>query len=338
MNPVYKILSLAAAVLGLTALTGCDSFIYDDEGDCNPYYKVRFVYDYNMKYADAFPAEVNEVTLYVVDDATGKIVWQKHEAGEQLKSGDYLMDVDVAPGTYSLIAWAGEGHTTHFSVPSVEHYSGLQCTLGRGHNAEGGAEIRNDINRLYHGRIDATEFTDEHGVHIYTVPLVKNTNDINVVLRHLSGEPVDHQRFTFTITDSNGLMDWDNTLLDDEQLTYYAYNVGGGTASLPDDESPARVQTSVSAAIADLTVARLVKGQDARLTVYRDGDVPVLSIPLIETLLLTRSGHYAHMSEQEYLDREDHYSMIFFLDDQDRWIDAYIYINSWKIVINNVGV
>ncbi len=32
---------------------------------------------YNLKKADAFANEVNAVTLYVIDPATGKVVWQK---------------------------------------------------------------------------------------------------------------------------------------------------------------------------------------------------------------------------------------------------------------------
>ena len=56
--------------------------IYDDEGDCDPHYKVKFRYDMNMKFADAFSNEVNAVTLYVVDESTGRIVWQKRESGE----------------------------------------------------------------------------------------------------------------------------------------------------------------------------------------------------------------------------------------------------------------
>ena len=38
---------------------------------------------------------------------------------------------------------------------------------------------------------------------------------------------------------------------------------------------------------------------------------------------------------QEYLDRQDVYDMVFFLDEGDRWLDAYIYINSWKVVLQN---
>ena len=52
------------AVIACTSmLYACDSLIYDDEGDCSVNYRVKFRYDYNMKFADAFAHEVNVVTL-----------------------------------------------------------------------------------------------------------------------------------------------------------------------------------------------------------------------------------------------------------------------------------
>ena len=90
-----KLLAFGLLPAAAVVLTGCDGFIFEDEGDCDPYYKVRFRYDRNLKFADAFAAEVDEVTLYVADAATGRIVWQKHESGNALKQAGYLMDVDV---------------------------------------------------------------------------------------------------------------------------------------------------------------------------------------------------------------------------------------------------
>ena len=69
-------LRLVTPLIALASLTACNGLIYDDEGDCDPYYKVKFVYDTNLKFTDAFAAEVSEVTLYVVDPATGNIVWK----------------------------------------------------------------------------------------------------------------------------------------------------------------------------------------------------------------------------------------------------------------------
>ena len=58
---------MIVAMVMSVALTGCDGMIYDDEGDCAPRYKVRFVFDKNLSFADAFSNEVNSVTLYIID-------------------------------------------------------------------------------------------------------------------------------------------------------------------------------------------------------------------------------------------------------------------------------
>ncbi len=80
-----------------------------------------------------------------------------------------------------------------------------------------------DLGRLYHGCVENVNFTDEQGVHVYDVALTKNTNSVKIVLPASVGEKVDDSDFHFTITDSNGLMDWDNSLLEDERLTYHAW-------------------------------------------------------------------------------------------------------------------
>ena len=57
-----------------------------------------------------------------------------------------------------------------------------------------------------------------------------------------------------------------------------------------------------------------------------------MRIPLIDYLLLIK-GHYGNMGDQEYLDRQDDYSILFFLDHGKNWyIAGGIYINSWAVV------
>lgn len=329
------IMTCLTALLSVS-LASCGGMIYDDQGDCDPHYKVRFRYDMNMKFADAFSNEVLAVTLYVIDEATGRIVWQKSESGEALRAEGYMMDVDVAPGNYTLLAWCGEGAGTHFTIPEADINTGLTCTLARKRHETGYAYSDEDLNRLYHGRLAAADFPDEQGTHIYTVPLTKDTNVVRVVLQHLSGEPVDHTKFDFSITDSNGTLDWDNSILDDEPLTYHAWSVTSGSASIERPEGRAsRVQTDYSAALAELTTSRLVKGQNARLNVKRKDGSDVLSIPLIKTVLLVKGHHNRNMSDQEYLDRQDEYNIVFFLDENDSWINTTIYINSWQVVLQD---
>ena len=238
----------------------------------------------------------------------------------------------------SDLVWCGTTDKGSFSIPETTVGNELTCTLGREHDAGNEAFVAEDLDRLFHGWLPEQTFGETEGTYTYTVPLVKNTNNVRVVLQHLSGEAMDKDRFVFTITDTNGSMDWDNSLRPDEPVTFYAWHTDAGEAglaSLPDGNAHGP-NAVFSAAIAELTVPRLVKEQDPRLTVTdREKERTVFSIPLIDYALLVKGFYNRNMDDQEYLDRQDVYDMVFFLDEGDRWLDTYIYINSWKVVLQN---
>ena len=328
---------LMAAIACASMLYACNSLIYDGEGDCSVNYRVKFRYDYNMKFADAFAHEVNVVTLYLLA-ADGRVVWLRTEQGEALATDGYVMTVDVEPGKYDLLVWCGTTDKGSFSIPETTVGKELTCTLERQHDAGNKAFVTEDLDRLFHGWLPEQTFGETEGTYTYTVPLVKNTNNVRVVLQHLSGEAVDKDKFVFTITGTNGSMDWDNTLLPDEPVTFYAWHTDSGEAGMDSqtEETQTAPRTAFSATIAELTVPRLVKGQEKRLTVTnKETGKTVFSIPLIDYALLVKGFYNRDMGDQEYLDRQDVYDMMFFLDEGDRWLDAYIYINSWKVVLQN---
>ncbi|MCD8312701.1 MAG: FimB/Mfa2 family fimbrial subunit, partial [Bacteroidales bacterium] len=94
-----------------------------------------------------------------------------------------------------------------------------------------------------------------------------------------------------------------------------------------------------SAAVAEFTVARLVEDHDVRLTITNaEKDEVILSIPLIDIVLMVKDFYNQDMSDQEYLDRQDEYSLVFFIDDEGRWVDSYIYINTWRVVLQSAGL
>ncbi len=352
ISDIFKALSRLLPVLAAVSLASCDGMIYDGEGDCDPYYKVRFVYDRNLKYTDAFAAEVDEVTLYIVD-TDGNIVWQKHEAGDELKTGSYLMDVEgIEPGTYSLIAWCGSGHKTDFSIrDDATHHTHLQATLGgrtphdTGWNFAGSA-VRDDFRDLYHGKLMDVEFTDRQGTHIFEVRLTKDTNDVHVVLQHLSGDPVDENKFLFTIEEENGYLDWDNTILSDEPIRYYAHTVTNGYAGMdvPDykgdgegnEGSRAGIVSAISCAVADFQISRITPQKRCIVRIHRRSDHGLVAeIPIADYAIMTK-GKHKKLSDADYLDYRDEYSLVLFLDDNGRWIDSQIYINSWQVILQNV--
>ncbi len=303
-----------------------------------------------MKYADAFAHEVESVTLYVLDE-NGNVVWQRTESGEALASEDYAMTVDIDPGTYDLLAWCGTTDKASFVIPESTTREGLTCTMERERDDAGSAFVRDDLDRLFHGYLEKQTFADTEGVYTITMPLKKDTNNIRVVLAHLStGEDamMTESKFEFTITDTNGAMNWDNELLEDEKITYRAWHIDAGSAEFDnetdDDAETESTRTEAqfyNTVVAELTVPRLMMENKttARLTVRNtETGKTVLSIRLIDALLLFKGFYNRPMSEQEYLDRQDDYPLTFILDDGYRWTDANICINSWRVVYREYGI
>ena len=73
---IWTLLLLAAGTF-----SSCN-VLTEEEQDCTVY--VRFKYDMNMKFADAFQNAVNSVTLYAFDK-NGVLAYQKTEEGDLLK-------------------------------------------------------------------------------------------------------------------------------------------------------------------------------------------------------------------------------------------------------------
>ncbi len=352
MNIQALIRKAAAKVLValtcMSVLPSCNSWVYDDQGDCSVYYRVRFCYDRNLKWADAFANEVSSVHLYAFD-TSGTLVWQKDETIEPAAAG-YSMELDLPAGDYKLLAWCGlrnDGERPEsFSVPEarvgVTRMEQLQCALNRERDLDG-AHSRDHLYRLFHGTLDVNlPENEDGGSYEYTMYLTKNTNHIRVILHHLSGEDVDVNRFNFRIEDENGLMAHDNQLLDDENIIYHPWKLQSGVAGLGKEDSRAII--TVKGAIADLTVGRMMESRrkDMILTVTNDKGERVARIPVIDYALLAKDYYeeeYGHkMTDQEFLDREDDYTMTFFLDENNNWISSEILIHSWHVILNEVEI
>jgi hypothetical protein len=349
--------TLAIGLLTAASLTGC-SLMQDDLADCveaSPeatVYKVRFRYDMNMKFADAFAHEVEAVSLVVLDD-NNQVVWRGNDSGSALAEEEYALTVPVDPGKYRLLAWcttnAQDTYTFDYSNRSMD---GFGCTL----NVTGSRDysVDHDLDALYHGLMDNVEFPDEPGEHVVTMPLTKDTNRFRVVLQHLSGEPIEDDAFSFSIEADNAVLAYDNSVIDGNNVTYLPWHTSSASfeddadaadsdvytdqqaTDAADDDTPA-IQVNVF--IAELTVNRLVMEDNPRLTVTNNKTgKKVFSIPVKDYVLMVKGYENAQMADQEYLDRQDEYNMTFFLDERDRWYDAYIYINSWRVVLQKNAI
>lgn len=337
-----RISAVLSALVAVSGLSSC-GMVYEDEGDCTTYCDVRFVYERNMEFADAFASKVEAVDLFVFD-ADGIFMRRLSERGDALKADGYSMPLDLEPGRYTVLAWCGlDGDLGSYDVPDaqpgVTTLGEMKCRLAD-REKSGDKVTVDEIDNLFHG-MTTFDLPDEEGQHTYTVELTKNTNNVRVVLQNTSGETLNADDFIFTVTDENGLLDYDNSVLDDELLTYRPFYTYEGTAGVGSDDGTV---TEVSAAVAEFTVSRLFKDKDTRtmLTITKaqpeaDGSrKTVLQIPLIDYALLVKGYYNREMDDQEYLDRQDEYSMTFFLDNNGNWLSSSVIINSWRVVLSDV--
>ena len=317
-------------------LTGCDA-IYDDEGDCTVRYHVAFRYTNNILEADAFSNQVKSVTLLVYDKQ-GNLVTSQSEAGEALKRNDYTMTVDVQPGTYDLIAWCGLEDGGSFvlnggATPAL--MSDAKCRLTREYDAEGNAVSNSPITPLFHAINTDVDFPDTWGdTLVCTMNLTKDTNTIRVVLTQYYGGQINPDDFTFSICDDNGYLAYDNSPIADEAITYTEWTKKSmDTDPIPPSDTRATID-NVSSMIAEIDMSRLMADRkDMRLVISVDGrEEPVLSLPLIQLLLYAKGEARSQMSDQRYLDVQDEYNLIFFINDDNGWyMNAGIFINGWHM-------
>ncbi len=338
-------IAAVSAMTLLLSLTSCNGAIYDEEGDCEVIYRLRFRYDMNMKFADAFSHEVKSVHLYAFD-SEDKLVWQTVESGERLAQEGYNIVLPLNPGDYRLMAWCGLDNGESFTVPEIgigDTRDPLHCRLNRTTHPEDGAISTEDLHPLFHGTLDVNLPENlDGGEYVYTMPLTKDTNVFRIVLQHLSGKDINADDFTFKIEDNNGWLHHDNSLRDDENITYHAWSKYSGSAGVDTQNAQAdtRAITDVKVAVAELTVSRLVDrdwsvNSKPMLTIRKveNGEL-VARIPIIDYALLVKGNYNRAMSDQEYLDRQDEYNMTFFLDENSHWLATTIIINSWRVVLN----
>lgn len=340
---------ICVTLVCMSALPSCNSWLYEEEGDCSVYYRLRFRYDRNLKWANAFANEVSSVHLYAFNPS-GTLVWQREEQIDPSTAENYSMLLDLPSGDYRLLAWCGlrnDGEREEsFSVPEARigetRIEQLQCAMNRKRD-ESGAYSDERLYRLFHGTLDVSLPTDEDGgSYDYTMYLTKNTNHVRVILQHLSGEDVDVNQFNFRIEDENGLMAHDNELMEDENITYRPWKTQNGEVGLGKDDTRAIIH--VKGAIADLTVGRMTETHREKmfLTITNRNGETVARIPVIDYALLAKDYYEEEygrtMTDQEFLDREDDYVMTFFLDEDHLWISSYILIHSWRVVVSNVEI
>lgn len=323
--------ALFVASVGL-ACSSCER-IYDDLAPCPHGVSLRFVYDYNMLYANAFPSSVDCLTLYVYDEG-GHYVDTRVVTGPELQDENYRMILDLEEGTYRFVAYGGLAcGKKSFSLlqePAAgSRYADLRTALDLGH-VSAPVPAQRELHDMFWGELTlaAAELYSEG-----TVKMQKNTNNIRIVLQQLNGRPVHVDDFEFTLTDDNSLFGCDNDLIANGTVTYRPWASGQAVAGAADDGEP------VVVAYSEFSTSRLMTKNAPRLVIRLKADGrEIVNIPLNDYLLLLKSDLYARMDAQEFLDRESVWSLVFFLGSDMTWIRTHIKINDWIVRINDADM
>lgn len=307
-------------------------------------YYVKFVFDKNMQFTDGFSQKVNSVDLYVFN-TSGTFITRYHEEGVALKDPNYLMELtDLPAGNYEFIAWCGLANNNgHFTVPAdgqISRNNNVICTMATKADATHPAYQNQNLAPLFHGRkTDAKYVEKTTEKQIETVYLTKNTNNVNITLQHKEGLEFAKDRFVVTMHDANDVMRHDNEMHPDVQTVQYRpYRTVMGNAAIGKAARKTRADAATTVGNfmqVELATARLMKANNPIITVVdTETGKTVFSIPLIKWALQLRSSNYKGMEEQEYLDREDNFNLMLWLDSnkQDGWFGAEIEIKDWHVV------
>ena len=300
-----------SCLLLLLVLFSCTS-IDETLPECRLY--VRFRYDYNMEFSDAFASQVNRVDVFVFDK-DGTFVMKKSEQGETLGGGSYRMPLPLPVGEYRIAAWAGMSDDFEMPEP-VAGKTTLEDLTVRMKREE--SLVHNKaLNPLWYGGVQAVSFTGRQE-QTETVSLIKDTNKFRFILQKSGpGEELDINDCLFEIRADNGYYDWNNDLLDDDMISYRPYHLE---------------KVEDVGIVVEMNTMRLLEHKKVYLTLTRKSDgKELMKIDLIPYLLLTKmEGH--NIPAQEYLDRQSEYAIVFFYNPELlNFLSTKIVINGWTV-------
>jgi len=353
----FKIKKLRVSGIGLSVVLGGLLFVgctlwHDDLPECPTGADVEFVYDYNVQRADMFNAHVGGVTVFVFDKE-GRFIASKEDCNTRnvtpLREQGYRMHLDLPPGEYRLVARAyqcgsacvqnrtGAKFRSDPLRPGDE-MSTLKTKLDR--NAAGQVENKGvPLDTLWQSMGEALLTVRDMEAATIRIALMRLTNELHITLRQLD-EPanIHADDFEVTVTDCNGLLAYDNRLLDDERIVYTPWKTW--TAEFPEagdagssgrgGESEREVEQRT--ANMQLSLSRLVwreADENPAMLVIRNrkSGAVIAEINLPDCLATGRNAfELENYSAQEFLDREYDYSLDFFLRG-DKWVYARLGIS-----------
>lgn len=367
-NNWFKLVCFSA--IALTTMSSC---IKEDMDDCPPAISkvaLQFDYTYNVKQADAFAAEVKNINVYAFDE-NGKFFDSYIESREKFETGHTMEITGLKDGKYTFVCLArdrqvmsrAEDDEMEFSfaslTPGVSTIDDLTVRMGK----DNGEEIKNDkeFAALYTAKTQVdfqrlNQNGNEGTVVTSTLSLMKCTKTYRIVLLPYENDQADFkpENFDVRIEGSAAWLDHNGEKVKNEGITYLPYNMER-RANYDGAYTEVNEEPVDQALIYDLSSSRMFERQSDRravrdgdknnyddkriiITDLRDKDNPIElfnhSLPWF--LALCGEKVNPNWDDQEYLDREDHYVLMFYVSDKrDYNMITKVNVNGWNVNIKD---
>ncbi len=363
-NNWFKLVCFSA--IALTTMSSC---IKEDMDDCPPAISkvaLQFDYTYNVKQADAFAAEVKNINVYAFDE-NGKFFDSYIESREKFETGHTMEITGLKDGKYTFVCLArdrqvmsrAEDDEMEFSfaslTPGVSTIDDLTERMGK----DNGEEIKNDkeFAALYTAKTQVdfqrlNQNGNEGTVVTSTLSLMKCTKTYRIVLLPYENDQADFkpENFDVRIEGSAAWLDHNGEKVKNEGITYLPYNMER-RANYDGAHTEVNEEPVDQALIYDLSSSRMFERQSDRRSV-RDGDkskyddkriiitdlrdkdnpIELFNHSLPWFLALCGEKVNQNWDDQEYLDREDHYVLMFYVSDKrDYNMITKVNVNGWNV-------
>lgn len=367
-NNWFKLVCFSA--IALTTMSSC---IKEDMDDCPPAISkvaLQFDYTYNVKQADAFAAEVKNINVYAFDE-NGKFFDSYIESREKFETGHTMEITGLKDGKYTFVCLArdrqvmsrAEDDEMEFSfaslTPGVSTIDDLTERMGK----DNGEEIKNDkeFAALYTAKTQVdfqrlNQKGNEGTVVTSTLSLMKCTKTYRIVLLPYENDQADFkpENFDVRIEGSAAWLDHNGEKVKNEGITYLPYNMER-RANYDGAHTEVNEEPVDQALIYDLSSSRMFERQNDR-RVVRDGDknnyddkriiitdlrdkdhpIELFNHSLPWFLALCGEKVNQNWDDQEYLDREDHYVLMFYVSDKrDYNMITKVNVNGWNVNIKD---
>lgn len=312
-------------IICIVALFSSCDWVNDDLSDCPTGTWLKISYTYNILNVDAASTQVGDITILAFDK-NDKYVDRLDVDSITLHQGYCMVRLPFPEETYHLLIWGGiSGY--QYQLPNLKAGQTERKSLNISLACDNKNQFNRKLNALFHSSLENITISEEYQV--ITAGLVKNTNYFSCILQDENNLPLRQEDFAFTLESTNGVIDYTNTPVGTTPTCYLPYRQ---ELSLTSEQIPI--------IHARLNTLRIMKGDDTTLSIkHTPSGKTILHLPLTQYLLLSKNypNNIGGISDQEYLDREDSYTLMFFIQSSDTGIPRIptMKVNDWIIRLND---